>query len=64
MRQISFQQKMEVIELYLEGLSTNAIVDKSQISKGAVVSILEDAREGKFPAPALRDAFFGPNRPP
>lgn len=55
MRQISFQQKMEVIELYLEGLSTNDIVDKSQISKGAVVSILKDAREGKFPVLELKD---------
>ena len=55
MRQISFQQKMEAIELYLEGLSTNEIVDKSQISKGAVVSILKDAREGKFPGLELKD---------
>jgi predicted nucleic acid-binding Zn-ribbon protein len=46
---------MEVIELYLEGLSTNEIVDKSQISKGAVVSILKDAREGKFPGLELKD---------
>jgi hypothetical protein len=55
MRQISFQQKMEAIELYLEGISTNDIVDKSQISKGAVVSILKDAREGKFPVLELKD---------
>jgi len=55
MRQISFQQKMEVIELYLNGLSTNEIVDKSQISKGAVVSILKDAREGNLPVLELKD---------
>lgn len=55
MRQISFQQKMEVIELYLEGYSTNEIVDKSQISKGAVISIIQDAREGKFPGLELKD---------
>ena len=55
MRPISFKQKMEVIEFYLEGLSTNEIVGKSQISKGAVVSILADAREGKFPALQLKD---------
>ncbi len=53
MRQISFQQKMEVIELYFEGLSTNEIVNKSQISQGAVVSILKDAREGKIPWPGI-----------
>ena len=55
MRPISFQQKMGVIDLYLEGLSTNEIVDKSQISKGAVVSILKDAREGNFPGLELKD---------
>ena len=55
MRQISFQQKMGVIEFYLGGLSTNDIVDKSQISKGAVVSILKDAREGNFPGLELKD---------
>ncbi len=48
MRQINFQQKMEVIDFYLEGFSTNDIVDKSQISKGAIISIIQDAREGKF----------------
>ena len=49
MRQISFQTKMEAIELYLGGFSTNEIVNKTGISKGAVISILKDAREGKFP---------------
>jgi predicted nucleic acid-binding Zn-ribbon protein len=46
---------MEVIELYLEGLSTNDIVVKTGISKGAVVSVLKDAREGKFPGLELKD---------
>ena len=55
MRPISFQQKMGVIGLYLKGFSTNEIVDKSQISKGAVVSILKDAREGNFPGLELKD---------
>lgn len=55
MRPIAFQQKMKVIELYLEGLSTNGIVAKTGISKGAVISILKDAREGKFPGLVLRD---------
>jgi len=55
MRQISFQQKMEAIELYLGGLSTNDIVAKTTVSKGAIVSILEDAREGKFPGLELKD---------
>ena len=55
MRPISFQQKMGVIGLYLKGFSTNEIVDKSQISKGAVVSILKDAREGNFRGLELKD---------
>jgi len=55
MRQISFQRKMESLDLYLKGLSTNEIVTKAGISKGAVISILKDAREGKFPGLELRD---------
>jgi predicted nucleic acid-binding Zn-ribbon protein len=55
MRQIAFKQKMEVIELYLNGLSTNEIAAKTGISKGAVVTILKDAREGKFPGLELKD---------
>lgn len=46
---------MEALEFYLEGLSTNDIVAKTGISKGAVVSILRDAREGKFPGLELKD---------
>jgi hypothetical protein len=55
MRQITFQTKMEALELYLDGFSTNEIVDKSGISKGAVVSILRDAREGESPRLELKD---------
>jgi len=55
MRQITFQAKMEVLELYLQGFSTNEVVDKTRISKGAVVSIIKDAREGKFPQLELKD---------
>lgn len=55
MRQIAFQMKMEALELYLQGFSADKIVDKTGISKGAVVSIIRDAREGKFPELALKD---------
>lgn len=55
MRQITHGAKMEALDLYLEGLSTNEIVAKTGISKGAVVSILKDAREGKFPQLELKD---------
>ena len=55
MRQITFQAKMGALELYLQGLSANEIVAKTGISKGAVISILRDAREGNFPRLELRD---------
>ena len=55
MRQISFQTKMEALELYLQGFSTNEIVTKAGISKGAVISILKGARESNFPGLELRD---------
>lgn len=55
MREIGYQAKMEAIELYLQGISTNEIVEKTGISKGAVVSILAEARQGKFPTPGLKD---------
>jgi predicted nucleic acid-binding Zn-ribbon protein len=45
---------MDIIELYLEGFSTNEIVAKTGISKGAVVSILKDARKGEFPGLELK----------
>jgi len=55
MRPIPFKTKMETIEHYLEGLSTNEIVAKTGISKGAVISVLKDAREGEFPGLELKD---------
>jgi predicted nucleic acid-binding Zn-ribbon protein len=55
MRQITFQAKMEALELYLEGFPTNEIVNKTGTSKGTVISILKDAREGKFPQLELKD---------
>jgi ribosome-binding protein aMBF1 (putative translation factor) len=55
MRTIPLQQKMEAIELYLSGFSTNEVVTESQISKGTVVSIIEDARQGRFPGLELKD---------
>jgi len=59
MRQISFQVKMKALELYVKGFSANEIVDETGISKGAVVSILRDAREGKFPDLPLKDRIDG-----
>ncbi len=55
MRQITYQAKMEALELYLKGFSANEVVAKTGISKGAVISIIKDAREGKFPQLELKD---------
>jgi hypothetical protein len=53
MRAITYERKMQALELYLEGLSTNQVVERTGISKGAVVGILADARAGRFPVPSL-----------
>jgi DNA repair exonuclease SbcCD ATPase subunit len=55
MRQIPFQDKMEALELYLEGLSADKIVERTGISKGAVISIIRDAREGGYPELNLKN---------
>jgi hypothetical protein len=61
MRHIPPKAKMNALELYLQGLSTNEIVTQSGISKGAVVSIIKDAREGKFPQLDLGDRIDEPS---
>lgn len=48
MRQITFQAKIEAIDFYLEGFSTNEIVNRTGISKVAVISILKDVGERKL----------------
>lgn len=54
MRQITFQAKMEVLDLYLQGLSADKVVEKTGVSKGAVVSIIKYAREGEYPQLELK----------
>jgi len=48
MRQLPFQTRIEVLDLYLQGLSGDKVSEKTGVSKGAVVSIIKDAREGKY----------------
>jgi hypothetical protein len=55
MKQIPFQTKMEVLELYLQGFSGDKVSEKTGVSKGAVISIIKDAREGKYPQLELKD---------
>jgi len=49
MKQLPFETRMEVLDLYLQGLSGDKVSEKTGVSKGAVISIIKDAREGKYP---------------
>ncbi|MBW1717622.1 MAG: hypothetical protein JRJ77_17725 [Deltaproteobacteria bacterium] len=55
MKLLPFQTRMEVLDLYLEGLSGDKVSERTGVSKGAVVSIIKDAREGKFPQLELKE---------
>lgn len=46
---------MEVLDLYLQGHSGDKVSEKTGVSKGAVISIIKDAREGKYPQLELKD---------
>ncbi len=50
MKPIAFEARTEALELYLHELSADKTVEKTRIPKGAVVAIIKDAREGKYPA--------------
>ena len=54
MRKLPFQTRMEVLDLYLQGLSGDKVSERTGVSKGAVVSIIKDAREGKYPELGLK----------
>lgn len=45
---ITARKRMNVVRYYLQGFSYQEIVDKTGISKGSVVSILTDLKNGKF----------------
>jgi predicted nucleic acid-binding Zn-ribbon protein len=54
MKQFPYQTRMEVLDLYLQGLSCDKVSEKTGVSKGTVVSIIKDAREGKYPELELK----------
>jgi len=54
MKQFPYQTRMEVLDLYLQGLSGDKVSEKTGVSKGTVVSIIRDAREGKYPELELK----------
>ena len=49
MREIPLKKRMEVLGLYFEGLSYDEISRKAKVSKGSVVNIVRELREGKYP---------------
>jgi hypothetical protein len=54
MKPLSFQDKMAVLDYYLQGLSADKVTEKTGVSKGAVISIIKDAREGRYPQLELK----------
>jgi len=54
MKQLPFETKMEVLDLYLQGFSADKVSEKTGVSKGAVISIIKDAREEKYPQLELK----------
>jgi predicted nucleic acid-binding Zn-ribbon protein len=55
MRELPYQTRMTVLDLYLQGLSADRVAEQSGVSKGAVISIIKDAREGKYPQLELKN---------
>jgi len=51
MRELNMQKKVRAIKLFLNGLTYDEVVQQVGISKGSVVSIVNDFREGKLPIP-------------
>jgi len=51
MREINIHKKTRIIRLYLRGLSYDEIVRQIGVSKGSVVNIVNDFREGKLRLP-------------
>ncbi|MBA7565524.1 hypothetical protein ES708_07208 [subsurface metagenome] len=51
MREISTELKLRVIKLFLTGLTFDEIAEQLPVSKGSVVSIVADFRNGDLPIP-------------
>jgi len=51
MKEITINTKLKVIKLFLSGLSYDEIAEQTGISKGSVVNIVNEFREGGLPLP-------------
>ncbi|MFP3975708.1 MAG: hypothetical protein ACOC6S_03280 [Chloroflexota bacterium] len=54
MREIPYESKMEALDLYLQGLTADQVVERTGLSKGTVVSVIGEARQGKYPQADLK----------
>jgi hypothetical protein len=50
-KELSITQKLKVVKLFLTGLSYDEIAEQTGISKGSVVNIINEFREGHLPLP-------------
>lgn len=50
MREISLKKRLEVLALYLQGLPYDNVVAKMGVSKGSVVTIVDELRAGRIPS--------------
>lgn len=51
-RELSTRKKLEILHLYFRGLGYDEIARRTGTSKGSVHHVVEDLREGRFPAVA------------
>ena len=57
MKVIGIHTKYRVVEMFLNGYTLDEIVEQLPVSKGSVVSIINDFREGKLQLPAHMTAY-------
>lgn len=58
MRTLTIEVKLRVVTLFLSGLPYDEIVEQVGISKGSVVGIVDDFREGRLPWPSGKTEFI------
>lgn len=51
MRTLSTYKKQKAVKLFFEGLAYDEVAEKLGISKGSMVSIIDDFRQGRLPLP-------------
>ena len=50
MPEITMRKRLNVVRLYFHGLSYQDIVTRAGVSKGTVVNVINDLKEGRFPS--------------